>query len=251
MEPGIQSFPSFYDTSNATQTLLRGSPQMLTSLIMGHKIGHNNHSPSTADWLHHPIPRRRSMIHTRIEPDDAWKILEPSVALCVDTLLDYLAEVNDADVYRIRAPMGPRSFCSTLTDYFYSKMEQSSQHGVSFERRSNKGQHYIVFSDRVAVRVKQVDRQYLSKNLPTSHSRLWNQQLAAPGMEPLPKLELGYHLDPLMNSYIGLHLLQRIGNSVDWRIQIYGIPTDTFEIQEPRLDGLGETRQSYQYRPVR
>lgn len=45
-------------------------------------------------------------------------------------------------------------------------------------------------------------------------------------MEPLPRLELGYHLDALMNGYRGLHLLQRFGKMVDRRVQVYGARTD-------------------------
>ena len=144
------------------------------------------------------------MILTRIEMDDAWEILERFLPMCVNILLDYMAEVNSANVAAIRTPMGRRSFCSTLSDYFYSRMEQALEHGSRFVCREEKGQRYVVFEDRVIVRVKHVDKQYLSWNLPTPHSEAWNSQLAVPGMEPLPKLEMGYHLDPLMNSYLRL-----------------------------------------------
>ena len=147
--------------------------------------------------------------------------------------------------------MSRRSFCSLLSDYFYSRMEEAPEHGVRFERREDRGQHYVVFEDRLAVRVKQIDKQYLSWNLPTPHSRLWNLQLQAPGMEPLPKLELGYHLDALMNGYRSIHLLQRVDKIVDWREQIYGARTDAFDIEQPRLDGVGGNRKIYRYRPVR
>ena len=147
--------------------------------------------------------------------------------------------------------MGGRTFCSLLSDYFYSQMEQEPEHGVSFERRQDKGQHFIVFEDRLALRVKQIDKQYLSWNLPTTHSLLWNLGLPSPEIGPLPTLELGYHLDALMNGYRGIHLLQRFDKFVDWRQQIYGVPTDAFDIEQPRLDGLGGSRKIYRYRPVR
>ena len=191
------------------------------------------------------------MIPTRIEMDDACVILEPFLPMFVDILLDYRDAVNAPEVAALRGSMSRRSYCSLLSDYFYSRMEQATGHGVHFERRQESGQHYVVFEDRLAVRVKQIDKKYLSWNLPTPHSMLWNLQLPAPGMEPLPKLELGYHLDALMNGYRGIHLLQRFDKTVDWREQIYGARTDAFDIEQPRLDGVAGIRKRYRYRPVR
>ncbi len=191
------------------------------------------------------------MVPTRIEMDDACAIMDPFLPMCVDFLLDYQDEVNSPNTSAIRRPMSHRSFCSLLSDYFYSRVEEAPDHGVRFERREESGQKYVVFEDRLAVRVKQIDKKYLSWNLPTTHSTLWNLQLPAPGMEPLPKLELGYHLDPLMNGYRGIHILQRFEKIVDWREQICGVRTDAFDIVQPRLDGLGGSRKIYRYRPVR
>ena len=191
------------------------------------------------------------MIPARIEMDDALVVVNPSLVMCVDILLDYMDEVNAAGVTGIRRPMRRRSFCSLLSDYFYSRMEQVPEHGSRFEHREDKGQHYIAFGDRLVVRVKQIDKRYLSSNLPTPHSLLWNRQLPAPGMEPLPRLELGYHLDALMNGYRGIHLLQRFGKMVDWRVQVYGVRTDTYDVEQRRLDGTGTSRPVYRYQPVR
>ena len=191
------------------------------------------------------------MVPTRIEMDDACAILDPFLPLCVDILLDYRDEVSSPDVAALRGPMSRRSFCSLLSDYFYGRIEQAPEYGVRFERRQESGQHYVVFEGLLAVRVKQIDKKYLSWNLPTPHSMLWNLQLPAPGMEPLPKLELGYNLDALMNGYDGIHLLQRFDKIVDWREQIYGVRTNAFDIEQPRLDGVGESRKIYRYRPVR
>ena len=69
-------------------------------------------------------------------------------------------------------------------------------------------------------------------------------------MGPVPRLELGYHLDALMNRYDSIHVLQRIDDEVEWRVQIYGERTDTFDIEQPRLNGMGPTSKVYQYRPV-
>ena len=40
-------------------------------------------------------------------------------------------------------------------------------------------------------------------------------------------------------------MLQRVGRDVEWRIQRYGARTDTFtfDIAQPRLDSMGETRK--------
>ena len=191
------------------------------------------------------------MIPARIEMDDALAIVNPSLLMCVDTLLDYMCEVNSASVAGIRRPMTRRTFCSLLSDHFYSRMEQAPEHGSRFEHRTESGQHFIAFEDRLVVRVKQIDKGYLSSNLPTPHSLLWNRQLPAPGMEPLPRLELGYHLDALMNGYRGIHLLQRFDQMVDWRVQIYGARTDTYDVEQRRLDGTGRSRPVYRYQPVR
>ena len=191
------------------------------------------------------------MVPERIEMDDACAILDPFLPMCVDILLDYQDAVNSANIAPLRGAMSRRSFCSMLSDYFYSRIEQAPEHGSRFERREESGQHYVLFDDRLIVRVKQIDKRYLSGNFPTPHSLLWNLQFPAPGMEPFPKLELGYHLDALMNGYRGIHLLQRCDKIVDWRAQIYGARTDTFNIEQPRLGGMGGSRKIYQYRPVR
>ena len=191
------------------------------------------------------------MIPARIEMDEALAIVNSSLIMCVDILLDYMDEVNAAGVTAIRRPMRRRSFCSLLSDYFYSRMEQAAEHGSRFEHREDKGQHYIAFEDRLVVRVKQIDKRYLSWNLPTPHSLLWNRQLPAPGMEPLPRLELGYHLDALMIGYHGIHLLQRFDQVVDWRVQIFGARTDTYDVEQRRLDGTAGSHPVYRYQPVR
>ena len=191
------------------------------------------------------------MLQARIESDDAWVILEPHLPFCVDVLLDYLDAVNAPGVVAIRAPMGRRSFCSALADYFYSRMEQAPVHGSRFERRVDRGQHYISFEEKLNVRVKQLDRKHLSWNLVTPHAVLWNAQWPLSGMGRAPRLELGYRLDGLMNSYNSIHVLLRINDDVEWRVQIYGARTDIYDIEQPRLEGMGPNRKVYQYRPVR
>ena len=49
--------------------------------------------------------------------DDALAVVNPSLRMCVDILLDYMDEVNAASVTGIRRPMRRRSFCSLLSDY--------------------------------------------------------------------------------------------------------------------------------------
>ena len=190
------------------------------------------------------------MIQTRIDMDDAWPVLEPFAPYLVDVLLDFLDDVNAPGVVAIRRPMSGRSFSSMLADYFYSKMEQAPDHGSRFEHRDNRGQHHISFEDRVNIRVKKLDRKHLSSNLKTIHAMLWNGPGTLEDMGPVPRLELGYHLDALMNRYDSIHVLQRIDDEVEWRVQIYGERTDTFDIEQPRLSGMGPTRKVYQYRPI-
>lgn len=71
--------------------------------------------------------------------DDALAVVNSSLRMCVDILLDYMDEVNAAGVTGIRRPMRRRSFCSLLSDYFYSRMEQVPEHGSRFEHREDKG----------------------------------------------------------------------------------------------------------------
>ena len=191
------------------------------------------------------------MIQNRIDLDDAWIILERFAPFFVDVLLDYLDEMNSAEIIRIRGPMSRRSFCSTLADYFYSRMGQAPEHGSCFECLADRGQHYILFDDRVIIRVKQLDKKHLSWNLETAHATRWNQQVPLHGMDPAPRLELGYRLNGLMSGYDSIHILLRVGKRVDWRVQIYGDRTDIFDIEQLRLDGMGPNRKVYQYRPVR
>ncbi len=190
------------------------------------------------------------MIRQHMESEEAWDILEATLPFCVDIMLDYMDAVNGPGVTAIRGPMSKRSFCSTLADYFYSRMEQSQQHGSLFERRSDRGQHYISFGDRLNIRIKQLDRRHLSWNLNTPHAVLWNRQATLPGMDRAPRLELGYRLDPLMNGYDSIHVLLRNEDEVEWRVQIYGARTDVYDIQQPSLNGMGPGRTVYQYRPV-
>ena len=190
------------------------------------------------------------MIRQHMESEEAWEILERTLPFCVDILLDYMDEVNAPEVVAIRGPMSKRSFCSTLADYFYSRMEQSQQHGRLFERRVDRGQHYIAFGDKLNIRIKQLDRRHLSWNLNTPHAVLWNRQAALPGMDRAPRLELGYRLDPLMNGYDSIHVLLRNDDEVEWRVQIYGARTDVYDIQQPSLNGMGPGRNVYQYRLV-
>ena len=98
------------------------------------------------------------MIHTRIDMDDAWPVMEPFAPYFVNVLLDFLDDVNAPGAVAIRRPMGGRSFSSNLSDYFYSKMEQAPEHGFRFEHRDNRGQHHIWFQDKVTIRVKKLDR---------------------------------------------------------------------------------------------
>ena len=190
------------------------------------------------------------MIQTRIDMDDAWPVVEPFALFLVDVLLDYLDDVNAPGVVAIRRPMSGRSFSSMLADYFYSRMEEAPEHGSRFEHRDNKGQHHIAFEEKLNIRVKKLDRKHLSSNLKTFHAVQWNGPGTLEGMGPVPRLELGYHVDALMNRYDSIHVLQRIDDEVEWRVQIYGERTDTFDIVQPRLEGMGPTRKVYQYRPV-
>ena len=147
--------------------------------------------------------------------------------------------------------MSRRSFCSTLADYFYSRMEQAPEHGLRFLSLADCGQHFISFEDKLIIRLKQLDKQHLSWNLETAHALRWNEQLPLYEMGPAPRLELGYRLDALMSRYDSIHILLRVGKHVDWRVQIYGERTDIFDTEQLQLDGMGPSRKVYQYRPVR
>ena len=185
-----------------------------------------------------------------IELEDAWEVLEPFSTFFVDILLDYMDVINSAELVPIRAPMNRRSFCSTLGDYFYACMEQAPEHGSQFERLVDRGQDYISFGDKVIIRVKQLDKRHLSWNLETPHSTQWNEQLPVNGMAPAPRLELGYRLNELMSDCDSAHVLLRIGKQIDWRIQIYGQRTDTYDFEQPQLPDMGPSRKRYVYRPV-
>ena len=191
------------------------------------------------------------MIDNRISLEDAWAVLEPFAPLFVHVLLDYLDEMNGTHMVRVRGPMSRRSFCSTLADYFYSRMQEHQEHGRKFERLVDRGQHYLTFEDKAIIRIKQLDKKHLSWNLETPHAVRWNEQMPLDGMGRAPRLELGYRLDALMSGYDSIHFLLRVGNRVDWRVQIYGERTDTFGITQQSLSGMGTDHKVYEYRPVR
>ncbi len=189
------------------------------------------------------------MAHLPLE--DGWTKLQPFATSWVHALLDYVDEMNHPNMVRIRAPMRRRAFCSTLHDFWYSRMEESPDHGKRFECRTHRGQRYLSVQDEVIIRVKQLDPRYLSWNLATTHADAWNRQMALKGLEPAPRLELGYRLDAVMSGYDNIHILLRVESEIDWRIQIYGARTDTFDVGQLGLDGIETHRTHYAYRPVR
>ena len=191
------------------------------------------------------------MIRPTIEMDPAMEILQPCTQLMVEGILDYVYAINSPEHQEIRAPMRRRSFCSTLSDYWYDKMQRSDDHGIRFQRNVHRGQFYLVFGDQFQIRVKHLDRRHLSWNHPTPQSLAWNAQMPLRGLSHVPRLELGYRLDGVMASVRSVHILLRLKNEVVWRAQVYGERTDAYDIQAISFDDALPAPKVYEYRPVR
>ena len=179
---------------------------------------------------------------------EARALLLPRVPQFIQALNLSMASWNSSPpAYAVH--MDPPARATIIHRFWYGYCGQllSSDPGVRF--KDLRGQRYLVVDETICIRFKLIDDSYLSRNLPTRQSRLWNAQLAleGPDIPRLDRLELGYISDITGTQVLRAYILLRVRDSVVWLWQILGVRDDTFQFARipGATDMLGQLRFAY------
>ena len=178
----------------------------------------------------------------------ARSLLLPKVPQFVEALVRSMDDwVSSPPRYAIHMDSAARA--TIIHHFWYGHCTHllSTDPGVQF--RKMRGQRYLVVNDRVWIRFKLVDDSYLSKNLPTTQSILWNAQLPleSPEIPRLDRLEFGYILDITGTKILRAYILLRLRKIVVWLWQVWGARDDVFPFAQidRGSDMLGRLRFAY------
>ena len=83
----------------------------------------------------------------------------------------------------------------------------------------------------ICLRVKKVDKNFLSWNYPTRQSVAWNQQGMLAEFHTGTRLEIGYRTDATGSVLSEIFVLCRLSDTIQWLWQIYGERVSTFAVQ--------------------
>ena len=102
----------------------------------------------------------------------------------------------------------------------------------------------FVFSDRLALRVKKVDRCKKHSNVRTKQQHSIDlQQLELPGIRRPTFVTLGYHLDPLWDKAFWVHAICRQNGEIQWALPVTNDPLQAVLFTE-RMAGAGKQRKA-------
>ena len=158
------------------------------------------------------------------------QILQPRIWSILDAFLGAFDTVVHQEL-----PSLPGTQISTIAsmvcDQAYRNITLNLSGDQGLVQGSHKGQRFFVFDSTLVLRIKKLNRNYLSSNIRTRQASRWNRQLPLAGIPSLSRVELGYQVDLTGTVLTGVFVLLRIGNDVQWLWQIHGEQVSTFAVQ--------------------
>ena len=167
----------------------------------------------------------------------ARDILYPRIWDWREWFLDAFDFVQGQDPGFLR-PLIPSTIAGMVCDHAYDRIERGSLLDPGVAGGVYSRQRHLWVDGTVCVRIKKLNRNFLSSNYPTRQATEWNAQLPLPGFPPGSRVELGYQVDLTGSVLRGLFVLLRLGHTIQWLWQIYGEQVSTFGSQ-PQLTLAG------------
>ena len=165
-----------------------------------------------------------------LELFSARSVLQPRIWAILDAALEAFDTVVNREL-----PSLPGTQTSTIAamvcDQAYRNITLNLAGDDGLFRASHRGQRFFVFDGLLVLRVKKLNRNFLSSNIRTRQASHWNRQLSLDGVPTLSRLELGYQVDLTGSVLTGVFVLLRLGNDVQWLWQIHGAQVSTFAVQ--------------------
>lgn len=191
---------------------------------------------------------------------DARALLQPIIPLLVSVAKQSLnLFIANPAVVRQASPMGRAVF---IWDHFFGHAETAFASVPGVEYQVVEGQRHLKIDSQVILIFKKVDASYESCHNNTERSDAWNSQLELSGTPNvnLPRLEMGYMLDPTRTKYERLCVLLRgkrvqgigrHGTTVQWLWLLGGPPETTFHlISNDGVNLFGEQVYAYDNYPI-
>jgi hypothetical protein len=114
--------------------------------------------------------------------------------------------------------------------------------GAHFVHRQNR---FTIGVANLLLRLKKVNAEYRTRNLPTQTSREYDAQLPLPSLPDFPRLTLGYRLSALGDQLLDVALVYAHGPRVEWVESLLAAPS---AVQLP-LRPARPSRQRVRVRP--
>ena len=177
-----------------------------------------------------------------ISLDEARDILLSRVwgwrELFLDAFSDFLE--LDPGLVRVLAPATVAGIiCDAALGRFIST-KAIDDTGIQFG--TYRGQRHFWVEGLLCLRIKKLNKNFLSSNYRTKQSEEWNGQSPLSGLSLGARLEFGYQVDATGYVLTGLFMLFRRGPIVEWLWQIHGAEVSTFGSQ-PMLTHTSNQRQ--------
>ena len=185
----------------------------------------------------------RSTQHFSLQ--QAIAVLMPRMPQFAQVLaLSMASWLSSPPVYLIDMDQTARAIIFNRLWYGYCQRLMSGDSGIRFHNLQ--GQRYLVVDDVVLLRFKLVDRNHLSRNMPTRQSLRWNAQMSL-NIPDLARLEFAYFPDATWTRIERAYVLLRLRKHVVWLWQVWGARDDVFEFaQTPGgTDMMGRLRFAY------
>ena len=170
------------------------------------------------------------MITGNIELQVARDTLYSRIWVWGDLFLDAFDTVWDQNPAFLR-PLSSATIAGLVNDQTYDMVAKNTAGDVGVKFGAYRGQKHFWVEDLVCLRIKKLNRNFLSSNYRTKQSSLWNSQLPMPGLSLGARLELGYQVDITGNVLRGIFVLFRVRGTVQWLWQIHGERVSTFGTQ--------------------
>jgi len=170
-------------------------------------------------------------------------VLHPFFPTFDKVMLEALEETNRA-MSSVSVAVNKRSRCSLLHNIAYEKIKQELAGHPDIRIIEKYESIQIVFSKKLVGRIKKLNKDNFSSNIPTNRNNsIIGQQLSFFPDEELTYIDLGYKIDPTWTEYDNLVVVCRLNNNIKWFISYRNNTLITTQVEETEPTLIQETEQ--------
>ncbi len=178
-----------------------------------------------------------------VELETVRDLLYPRIWTWRDLFLEAFYSIRQQDPAFLR-PLSSATVAGLVCDHAYSLISNNIHADPRVTLKLYHGQKHFWVDDLICLRIKKVNRNFLSSNYRTKQSREWNAQSPLPGLDLGARIELGYQVDITGSVLLGIYVLYRLHKTVQWLWQIHGEQVSTFGSQ-PSLTNINSIHQRH------